>query len=270
MKYFYDTEFIEGPQKKKFLGIPFGNTPPTIDLISIGIVSEEGKELYLISKDFNIEETWNRYDMQVVPTFGDMRNMYPEGKIVKKYWLRENVLMPIFFDLAMEDFHNIHFKDQWYYKGEEVTLEVFKKHPVWSKDLKWFKKLINKYGKSLKVIRDKVEKFLKPSEDSPVELYGDYSAYDHVALCWLFGLMKDLPNGMPYYTIDLRQMLEEAADFNIDKLCYATGNHTIMSKKDAIEEIVNSPDYPKQVNDHVAIADARWNKELYRFIKTLN
>ena len=37
MKYFFDTEFIEKPQK--------------IDLISIGIVAEDGRELYLINRD---------------------------------------------------------------------------------------------------------------------------------------------------------------------------------------------------------------------------
>jgi len=80
-KYYLDCEFIEGKQDKKFLGIKYGETPFTIDLISIGIVSEDccdfkekgaghineklGKyccdkhklpfqnEYYAISKDFN-------------------------------------------------------------------------------------------------------------------------------------------------------------------------------------------------------------------------
>ncbi len=40
MKYFFDTEFIE--------------KPCTIDLISIGIVSEDGRELYLESSDVDL------------------------------------------------------------------------------------------------------------------------------------------------------------------------------------------------------------------------
>ena len=36
MKYFLDTEFLEGSQKTWF-----GHTKPTIDLISIGIVAED-------------------------------------------------------------------------------------------------------------------------------------------------------------------------------------------------------------------------------------
>ena len=61
MKYFLDTEFIEGTQKSWF-GI---NTKPTIDLISIGIVAEDGREYYAISKDFNLKEAWNRYDEKI-------------------------------------------------------------------------------------------------------------------------------------------------------------------------------------------------------------
>ncbi|MFW6219531.1 MAG: 3'-5' exoribonuclease domain-containing protein [bacterium] len=39
MRYFFDTEFVEEPQK--------------IDLISIGIISEDERELYLINKECN-------------------------------------------------------------------------------------------------------------------------------------------------------------------------------------------------------------------------
>ena len=59
MKYFIDTEFLEGTQKESFPTSLFRkNTPPTIDLISIGIVDENGREYYAISKDFNLKEAW--------------------------------------------------------------------------------------------------------------------------------------------------------------------------------------------------------------------
>jgi hypothetical protein len=41
MKYFYDCEFLEGKQDKTIFGIKYGETKPTIDLISIGIVCED-------------------------------------------------------------------------------------------------------------------------------------------------------------------------------------------------------------------------------------
>ena len=54
--YYLDTEFLEGPQSKKFLGIKYGETKPTIDLISIAIVAEDEREYYAVSKDFNLDE----------------------------------------------------------------------------------------------------------------------------------------------------------------------------------------------------------------------
>lgn len=42
MNYYLDTEFLEGTQKEKFpISLLRKNTAPTIDLISIGIVSED-------------------------------------------------------------------------------------------------------------------------------------------------------------------------------------------------------------------------------------
>lgn len=54
MKYFYDTEFIEDGK--------------TIDLISIGVVAEDGREYYAISREFN------------------------QGKAKANDWVRKNVL----------------------------------------------------------------------------------------------------------------------------------------------------------------------------------
>jgi hypothetical protein len=51
MKYFLDTEFLEGTSKRIFQFLYFERTPQnTIDLIS-GIVAEDGREYYAISKD---------------------------------------------------------------------------------------------------------------------------------------------------------------------------------------------------------------------------
>jgi hypothetical protein len=42
--------------------------------------------------------------------------------------------------------------------------------------------------------------------DTPnVELWGWYSAYDHICLAWLYGPMSDLPTGIPMWTNDLKQ-----------------------------------------------------------------
>ena len=78
MKYFIDTEFLEGTQKGWF----GRNTKPTIDLISIGIVCEDGRKYYAISKDFNLKEAWNRYNL-AKDGFRDC-GMTPNYK--KVYW----------------------------------------------------------------------------------------------------------------------------------------------------------------------------------------
>jgi hypothetical protein len=49
MNYYLDTEFIEGQQSLRLFGIPTKSLP-TIDLISIGIVSQDGREYYAVSK----------------------------------------------------------------------------------------------------------------------------------------------------------------------------------------------------------------------------
>ncbi len=53
-------------------------------------------------------------------------------------------------------------------------------------------------------IRDEIEQFLGRD---PV-LWAWYSAYDHVALCQLWGAMPELPRTLPRFTLDVRQLWE--------------------------------------------------------------
>lgn len=87
-------------------------------------------------------------------------------------------------------------------------------------------------------MRQEVENFLFPSVEHPVELWGYYSAYDHVALCWLFGKMIDLPPGMPMLTMDVKQLAIHAG---------------IQPPESAGEE-------------HNALVDARWNRMAFFYI----
>ena len=66
MKYFLDTEFLEGTQQRRLCSIELPklfDTKNTIDLISIGIVAEDGREYYAISKDFNGIKFRNRWKL---------------------------------------------------------------------------------------------------------------------------------------------------------------------------------------------------------------
>ena len=72
------------------------------------------------------------------------------------------------------------------------------------------------------------------------EWWAWYGAYDHVALCSVFGRMVDLPDGWPMLTMDLKQM-HKAAGY---------------------------PQMPKQpAGLHNALEDARWNVERYRLLE---
>ena len=78
-----------------------------------------------------------------------------------------------------------------------------------------------------------IEQYGKP------ELWGYYSAYDHVVFCQLFGTMMNLPKGYPMYTRDIKQW------------CDQLGN----------------PKLPEQgKGEHHALADARWNKLAWEFL----
>lgn len=162
-RFFYDCEFDE--------------TSTDIKLISIGIVSEDGKELYLINKDYN----WN---------------------LCTNQWLIDNVKPYI---INAPDYYKVSY---------------------------------NEIGK-------KIIEFIKPSLLINTNLYGYYSAYDHVVLSKTFGTMMDLPEGMPMYTRDLKQYLDY---FGINK-----------------DKLLKN----EQVNEHDALADARWNFRLYLAIKRL-
>lgn len=140
MRIFYDTEFLEDGR--------------TIELISIGMVAENGDELYRINADA------------------------PWRDIERSDWLMKNVVPSLPFvpgkigrlDMAHSDARNVA-------QRERICGDV------------------------LRFIR----------EHAPAELWAWYGAYDHVALAQLFGRMIDLPEGIPMFTCDLKQEVEQKA-----------------------------------------------------------
>lgn len=185
MKYYIDTEFIEGFHKPLF-----GNKRHFIDLISIGIVAEDGREFYAISKDFDLESAWNAYDQDPHHT----RNY----KAKKVYLLRDNVLKHLFNNKKFNYYENID-------------------------GFNGFKNLVNHFGKSNNQIAEEVFQFCTDDTltiekakfynvvKEGIEFYGYYSDYDWVLFCSLFGRMIDLPTGFPMYCRDLKQALDEKA-----------------------------------------------------------
>jgi len=327
MKYFLDTEFLEGTQKEMkgknliifaallffivglvsmyaafdvtsyiyaiaalLLGIIYIviskkiYSDPTINLISIGMVSEDNRELYLISKEFNIKEAWYRYQI---------------GKKRKVYWIRENVLKPIHEDLSKRAVDE--------YKGMA--------DPYYALDLEFnyinFQRLVKQFGETNSDIADKIKEFCdwpacafdcddtkmmwhvrdkyveeelakmnNPTiiEDTEPMFYAYFADYDWVAFCWLFGKMIDLPSNFPMYCKDLKQLMEEHFIITEDLLDYCESVKKVEGKYPTnetlkyvfkTENIKMHPYYPKNKNAHDALSDAKWNKELYEFLNKL-
>lgn len=94
--------------------------------------------------------------------------------------------------------------------------------------------------KSRAEIADDVKRFI--SDTPNPELWAYYSAYDHVALCQLFGRMVDLPTGIPMYTNDLKSEIMR----------------------------LGNPRVPEQATGlHNAFMDACWNLDTYEYLQGL-
>ncbi|MFC4006626.1 3'-5' exoribonuclease domain-containing protein [Nonomuraea purpurea] len=181
---YYDLEFIEyhtGWFRKRY----------TIDLISIAMVGDDGREYYAVNRDM------------------------PVRRIRRHKWLMDNVVphLP---------------------KGHgDQRLSMPKR---------WLFHYGDRAVKPAERIADEVAAFIQATPD--VELWANYGAYDHVRLCWLWGLMIDKPFGVPMFTHDIQQ---EASRLGL-----------------------REEDLPRQADgEHNALADARQNKVICDFLAEL-
>lgn len=256
MKYFFDTEFHERIKKPLF-----GKKYHLMELISIGIVDEDGRTYYAVSSDFDLSAAW------------------------KNEWLRENVLYLIYKELR--DIQN------------ENTTERMLYGNLWEGfSYKSLKVLISWHGKKNDVIAAEIFDFVNPDlgfhttgysnsqfKDSKSssslhfdkhnvtiikdhvyaqpEFYAYFADYDWVLLCSLFGSMMQLPPGFPKYCKDLKQYKDQAAENVVYMLDKSN------SKEAKLIAIESQKDYPLNKNEHNALADAKWNYDLYKFLKTL-
>lgn len=141
-EYDYDLEFLEDGR--------------TIELISIGIVSSDGREYYAVSDDATRK---------------------PLVKRIRRHeWLMDNVVPSL--PKPSGDW-NLHMPKSWLFDYRSPLVKPRER------------------------IADEAAGFLLAA-GSPV-LWADYGAYDHVALCQLWGRMIDLPDGIPMFTCDIQQ-----------------------------------------------------------------
>lgn len=240
MNFFIDTQFNEYSKKNIF-----GSSVQTIDMLSIAIVSEGNEIINFFNKDFNVKDAWNKTD---------------NGE----YWLRKNVLKPVWEKLAKD--HNIN---------------VVRYNPIKKLQKKFscksLTKLLKIYGYSKETIAINVRDFIYSCNENinpnyilnfnemiekyPINFYGYYSSYDWVNFCWLFGKMIDLPKGFPMHCNDLKQII----DINANKISKQSKPEAGIQK--GLETIKAHVKYPQKECEFNSIVNANWNKKLYEFIK---
>jgi len=255
MKYFIDTEFIEGFHKPLF-----GKKRHFIDLISIGIVAEDGRTYYAVSNEFNPKDADD--------------------------WVRENVIDKIEAQLFQQQptFAKSHFN----FSLKELLKQYGKPNKQIATEVEKFCKPNETRANNAGV--DAIIGNIDPN----IEFYGYYADYDWVLFCSLFGRMIDLPKGFPMYCKDLKQILDETLlnykktvkYFDTERRMAFSGNFEELTFADSIKEKeidLSKYDlkykldfmkkyhsgYPKQENEHNALDDAKWNFELYKFIQGL-
>ncbi len=184
MKYFLDTEFIE-----------YGKT---IDLISIGIVSQDGREFYGLNWNCNFE--------------------------LANDWVKKNVLVQLpFRPSEMPSLTHGEPINNWY-SCNDLT------------------KAVANFLECDYLGLGKISAFALRETAPKPEIWGYYADYDWVVFCQMFGTMMQLPKGFPMYCRDIKQW------------CDQLGN----------------PKLPEQgKGEHNALADARWNKTAWEFLKKL-
>jgi hypothetical protein len=147
----YDLEFLEDGR--------------TIELISIGMVCDDGREYYAVNSDA------------------------PWEKIRENDWLIRNVLpsLPITGRTSLDSYLKA---PESSYPKPSLTLvgadtKDTRVKPHW-------------------VIANEVREFIQAVRPD-VQLWANYGAYDHVCLAQLWGRMIDLPEGVPMFTNDIQQ-----------------------------------------------------------------
>ncbi len=158
MRIYHDWEFLEDGE--------------TIKPISVGMVREDGKELY--------------YEFLNAPV----------SDIMRHEWLKANVVTQL--------------SPSW--QSAMIIQEA------------------NAVVKGKLSIQSKVYEFLyeayKADYKNGIQLWGWYSAYDHVCLAQLFGKMMNLPDFVPMWTNDLRQEFNRLGNPHYPR--QATGLHNAL------------------------------------------
>ncbi|HEY9657689.1 MAG TPA: hypothetical protein V6C65_04430 [Allocoleopsis sp.] len=176
MRYFIDCEFDENGK--------------TIELISIGITCEDGRDYYAISTEFNPKKC--------------------------SQWVKDNVLntLPPRFVDPVHGSPRLREEAQAWKSRDRIAIEVLaflKKWPVPVnyQERSWFDKLWYKRQPLQDSSDLQVRNLWSYRPNNPIEVWSEWGSYDWVTLCQLFGTMMDLPRGFPMRIRDIIQLAED-------------------------------------------------------------
>ncbi len=244
MKYYIDTEFIEGFTRPYRLG----KSRHFIELISIAIVAEDGREYYAISKEFNpkLADRWvkenviDKIEAELYQKLSSAEKFVGRlcglKYLLKRFGKSNKQIAQDIFNFVNPDlgFHVSAYSNSEFRNPGSYTSKHFDSHNV-------------------TVVKD--------TYVAQPEFYAYYADYDWVLLCSLFGRMIDLPAGFPKYCRDLKQIMDE-------KYAMVPGEKSFTSLDEKLKIVKERRDFPQETNSHNALSDARWNQKLHEFLTT--
>ena len=227
--YFIDTEFHEHKKPVKFLGITIAKVW-TIDLISIGIVCEDGRTYYAINRDLNLKHA------------------------KKNKWLKKNVLDKL---PAKQELYPPH-----------GSPRLWQESMRWLPIAQIRQEVIDFCGGKHDI--DESGSFYRYDNGTPIfyGYYADYDWVVFCWLFGTMMQLpngfpryaKDLKQMLDDKLTDFKISLNE-----INGTQSLLDREATFEEK--LKWLKSQPNYPKQKNEHNALDDANWNFKLFQFIK---
>ncbi len=165
MRYWLDTEFIEEGK--------------TIDLVSIGIVAEDGRELYLQSVEFDPSKASEWVQENVFPHL----SVCPHASVT--------------IDSRRPYAQDLHYHRN---RGQCTFSNPDKRIIGAHTDCSW---------RNRNQMVHEIFTFMNVKAYGEPEIWGWCSGYDFVVLCQIYGTMMDLPAGFPHYMRDIQSLLDD-------------------------------------------------------------
>lgn len=223
-KFWLDTEFIEDGK--------------TIDLISIGIVCEDGREYYALNIDCELSKAsdWVKENViaKLPPKYCDLSDpsISPRLKSESQLWKSKKQIA----GEVVEFMGGVGLGDPLPHVGWNKL-----KHKLFDRSPEWIYSIVE----NIPLFRPRTyfKTWYKLKDNTPKpEIWAYYADYDWVVFCQLFGTMMDLPKGFPMYCRDIKQE------------CDRLGNPQLPTQGDGV---------------HNALEDARWNRIAWEFLEQM-